>query len=146
VSQIDRPTVSYREWADLPIIDFSEIHTNETALADKIGTACRDWGFFQLVNHDIPLEKVLAFREQGLKFFGMPTEVKNKMITDENFCQYRANHLDKSLGHTNLLWAESLAFKNGPVFNLDKLIQRVWPEGNPELRNVSLDFAVLCRN
>ncbi|CAM6083425.1 unnamed protein product [Calypogeia fissa] len=141
VKEEERPTVSFDQWADLPIIDFSEVYTNEAGLAEKIGAACRDWGFFQLVNHGIELENVLSFRDQGLKFFGLPVEVKNKMITDKNFCQYRANHLDKGLGHTNLLWAESLAFKYKPVFNLDELIERVWPEGNSELRNISLNFA-----
>ncbi|CAM6085833.1 unnamed protein product [Calypogeia fissa] len=141
VKEDERPTVSYKEWADLPIIDFSELYTNEAGLAEKIGAACREWGFFQLVNHGIPHDKVQAFRAEGLKFFGLPAEVKNKMITDKNFCQYRANHLDKGLGHTNLLWAESLAFKYKPVFNLDELLVKVWPEGNPEWRNISLNFA-----
>lgn len=134
VREADRPTVSYNEWADLPIIDFAELYTDEAGLAEKIGAACREWGFFQLVNHGIAQESVQAFREQGFKIFGMPAKEKNKMISDVVFCQYRANHLDQGLGPTNLLWAESLAFKYAPIFNLDFLVSKVWPEGNPELR------------
>ena len=43
----------------VPIIDIDNLVTDSSSLAAKksieqIAAACRDWGFFQVINHSIP--------------------------------------------------------------------------------------------
>ena len=44
---------------NIPIIDLDECSSERNTegfnkLSEEIGRACRDWGFFQVVNHGIP--------------------------------------------------------------------------------------------
>ncbi|GAB2299062.1 hypothetical protein Dimus_033135 [Dionaea muscipula] len=44
----------------------------------KLDQACREWGFFQLVNHGVGISLLEKLRKEILGFFHMPLEEKNK--------------------------------------------------------------------
>ncbi|XP_047981175.1 2-oxoglutarate-dependent dioxygenase 19-like [Salvia hispanica] len=66
----------------LPIIDFSLLTTPNPdqrckVLAD-LNNACREWGFFILVNHGIPEKLLKAIITASLEFFELPEEEKRR--------------------------------------------------------------------
>lgn len=71
----ERPTISESiALQDIPVIDLS----SETSpdLSAKVGLACREWGFFQVLNHGVPLELLERMRHIGAQFFAMSLEDK----------------------------------------------------------------------
>ncbi|KAG6419832.1 hypothetical protein SASPL_116344 [Salvia splendens] len=66
----------------LPIIDFSLLTSPNPdqrcrVLAD-LDSACREWGFFILVNHGIPEKLLKAIIASSLEFFELPEEEKRR--------------------------------------------------------------------
>lgn len=65
---------------EFPIIDFSSA-PDDVVL--QIGQACKDWGFFQVVNHGVPLELLAKVEDLGRRFFALSAEEKRKVKRDE---------------------------------------------------------------
>ncbi|CAA7013437.1 unnamed protein product [Microthlaspi erraticum] len=76
----------------IPVIDFSKINGEEREKTlSEIATACEEWGFFQLMNHGIPLEllnkvKKLSSewykteREEAFKTSSTPVKLLNELL------------------------------------------------------------------
>ena len=60
----------------IPIIDMSG--SDDEKIASSICDAAERWGFFQIVNHGVPLETLERVQAATHRFFGMPAEEKNK--------------------------------------------------------------------
>jgi len=56
---------------EIPVIDMTS-----PDVSAQIGQACREWGFFQVVNHRVPLELLERIRELGAHFYSKPMEEK----------------------------------------------------------------------
>lgn len=83
--EADRPTIphnDYRRARELPVIDLAGLRdvTPESRLkvAKRIAAACSEWGFFQLINHDIPVTDLDNVQEQARHFFEQPMELKQR--------------------------------------------------------------------
>lgn len=81
----DRPTIphnDYRRARELPVIDLSPLQDGkrETKLkvANRVAAACSEWGFFQFVNHGVPVADLDAVQEQARSFFEQPLELKQR--------------------------------------------------------------------
>ncbi|KAK6135835.1 hypothetical protein DH2020_030443 [Rehmannia glutinosa] len=64
--------------ANIPLIDLGGIYDEnlrETTLR-HVSDACRDWGFFQVVNHGVSPDLMDRAREVWREFFHQPMEVK----------------------------------------------------------------------
>ncbi|KAL0422419.1 UNVERIFIED_CONTAM: 2-oxoglutarate-dependent dioxygenase 19 [Sesamum latifolium] len=64
----------------IPVIDFSLLASGTTHQRAKVlrdlDNACRDWGFFVLVNHGIPDSLLKNIKEASLEYFELPEEDK----------------------------------------------------------------------
>ncbi|XP_071902922.1 bi-functional coumaroyl CoA and feruloyl CoA ortho-hydroxylase F6H2-1-1-like [Coffea arabica] len=60
----------------IPIIDVS--NWDDPEVAGSICEAAAKWGFFQIINHGIPLEVLENVKEAGHKFFQLPNEERRK--------------------------------------------------------------------
>ncbi|KAK2380514.1 protein DMR6-LIKE OXYGENASE [Trifolium repens] len=87
-----RPKSSIIIAEGIPLIDLTpinykdEIITNPLSIEDlvkEIGKACKEWGFFQVINHKVPLDKRERIEESSKKFFGLSLEEKLKVRRDE---------------------------------------------------------------
>ncbi|WCJ33789.1 2-oxoglutarate (2OG) and Fe(II)-dependent oxygenase superfamily protein [Euphorbia peplus] len=73
-----RPKLQVNGVQGIPLIDLSEFD-----IVNKVGDACREWGFFQVINHGVPIEKRDSFFNASSAFFGQTLEEKNKVRRDE---------------------------------------------------------------
>ena len=80
----------------VPVIDFAQ--TRETALiANEIGKACEDWGFFQIVNHGISTKSIETLWNDTRNFFSLPKNQKRSLNrTSENPWGYFDQELTKN--------------------------------------------------
>lgn len=84
----DRPTTSLKEsdpciddsTINIPIIDleglYGDDHDHRNSILRQISEACRNWGFFQVVNHGVNPELMDRSREVWRGFFHLPMELK----------------------------------------------------------------------
>ncbi|KNA08492.1 hypothetical protein SOVF_162050 [Spinacia oleracea] len=68
------------EAKEIPVIDISSASDEVIA---EIKEACEKWGFFQVVNHGVPLKKREIVELAARKFFGLSMEEKKKVRRDE---------------------------------------------------------------
>lgn len=83
----------------VPIIDFQiladGLPTNQ--VVDQIAQACKDWGFFQIVNHGVPDELIQAVWKCTRHFFQLPVDVKESILrSKDNPWGYYNNELTKN--------------------------------------------------
>ncbi|KAK9129645.1 hypothetical protein Sjap_010132 [Stephania japonica] len=90
-----RPKLSITESDGIPVIDLSILNTIDKAQLDsfnndslkevvtQIGQACREWGFFQVINHGVPTDLLNRVFSASKQFFSQPIEEKRKVRRDE---------------------------------------------------------------
>ncbi|XP_057819923.2 protein SRG1 isoform X1 [Cryptomeria japonica] len=113
-SEKERPNAFPPHHSDIPIIDM-DILLKDSDLRrqkelEKLGIACQQWGFFQAVNHGIPLS--LLDRMKGImrEFIQLPLEakLKYKMQEIEGYGQAFVTSDDQILD-----WADIKVISNG---------------------------------
>jgi isopenicillin N synthase-like dioxygenase len=67
----------------IPVIDVGPLRSGDPtalrAVADVIGRAARDMGFFTIVNHGVPADAVAAVFAAARRFFALPLEEKQRV-------------------------------------------------------------------
>ncbi|GLJ24154.1 hypothetical protein SUGI_0460800 [Cryptomeria japonica] len=118
------------ESADFPVIDISQFpvesdsedlnHLQDLELIGKVREACKEWGFFFVVNHGIAADLVEDVMSQIQQLCAMPAEVKARVSTTA----YRAPPP----------WNLSFDLPNLPhLDSVQEMSQKIWPEyGNPK--------------
>ncbi|KAM6542618.1 hypothetical protein CsatB_007065 [Cannabis sativa] len=66
----------------IPIIDMSKWDDPKTG--NSICDAAEKWGFFQIVNHGIPMEVIERVEKATHRFFELPAEEKNKFSKENS--------------------------------------------------------------
>jgi isopenicillin N synthase-like dioxygenase len=72
--------------AAIPIIDLAAMREGEAgldAVAKKIGAACRDVGFFYVVNHGVDAELLAETFAQSKRFFALPLATKQEIAIEK---------------------------------------------------------------
>lgn len=64
-------------FAELPIIDISE-PLQPSSLA-SLYKACKDWGFFHIINHEISKDLCSQLHSLSKHFFNLPSDTKLKL-------------------------------------------------------------------
>ncbi|KAJ6993034.1 hypothetical protein NC653_016229 [Populus alba x Populus x berolinensis] len=67
---------------NVPVIDFQNLFSGDRGLREEalccVHNACREWGFFQVVNHGVNHELMKRTCEVWHEFFNLPLEVKQE--------------------------------------------------------------------
>jgi isopenicillin N synthase-like dioxygenase len=154
----------------IPVIDiapyFSGFPADKLRVAEQIGRACRDIGFYIIIGHGVPEELIGAVDRNARDFFDLPLEEKMKLHTgkDTGTCGYAAMG-ERSLAYTrgekcppdlheSFQVSKLDADLNDPYFQAPiakKLVPpNQWPEGRPQMRIVLTDYykkmAILARD
>lgn len=80
----DRPSPKNLEdtHINIPVIDLQNLLCNNQTLQYEtlslISSACKEWGFFQVVNHGVSHELMKQARETWREFFDQPLDLKQK--------------------------------------------------------------------
>lgn len=76
----DRPSESVASDVNIPIIDlgglFGDDEEVKRSIMEEISIACKEWGFFQVINHGVREELMDQARENWRQFFHLPMEMK----------------------------------------------------------------------
>ncbi|KAL3530109.1 hypothetical protein ACH5RR_009431 [Cinchona calisaya] len=116
----------------IPVIDIS--NWDNPKVADSICNAAEKWGFFQIVNHGIPVEVLETVKEATRRFFGLPAREKNKHSKENsptNNVRYGTSFTPKA--EKALEWKDFLSL----FYVSDDEAAALWPSA---CRNEALDF------
>ncbi|KAK7359520.1 hypothetical protein VNO77_01481 [Canavalia gladiata] len=69
----------------IPVIDFSKLLSQDLkgSELENLHHACKEWGFFQLVNHGVKSSLVEKVKRGAREFFNLPLEEKKKLAQRE---------------------------------------------------------------
>nr|WMB80847.1 BX6 [Aphelandra squarrosa] len=83
LSELDRPKLSQviESNDNIPVIDLAL--GDDALITKQMGEAAREYGFFQIINHDVPKEVVEGIIGVAREFFSLPVEEKMKLCSDD---------------------------------------------------------------
>ncbi|GMJ07546.1 SENESCENCE-RELATED GENE 1, senescence-related gene 1 [Hibiscus trionum] len=74
----DSPVVSHTNLSpQVPVIDMEKLPSGEEL--EQLHHACKEWGFFQLINHGVNSSLVEKMKMEVQQFFNLPLEEKQKL-------------------------------------------------------------------
>lgn len=119
----------------VPVISIIDLDEPETLAA--LDSACRRWGFFQVVGHGV-VESVMRATHRAMRdFFALPPPAKRAV---ERTAENPWGFYDQELTKNTRDWKE--IYDYGPP---DGGVARPqWPEQLPQLRQAVLDFYGAC--
>ena len=122
--------------SQIPVIDIAELGNRKTQAA--VNDACREWGFFQVVNHGLEPGVIAALQNEMSLFFAQPTNVKREIsrTTDNPW-----GFFDQELTKNTPDWKE--IFDYGPM---DDAKQPQWPQSLPGFKPAVLAYYTACEN
>ncbi|XP_009616591.1 protein LATERAL BRANCHING OXIDOREDUCTASE 1 [Nicotiana tabacum] len=148
-----RPKLPTTEAEGIPVIDLSVLNYPDFSsekyskeletLVAEISDASKKWGFFQVINHGVPLEHKEKIELASRKFFALSKEDKRKVGRDEfNPLGYYDTEHTKNVRD----WKEvfDFALQNPTIIPFspdpdDKQLKQLnsqWPDYPPEFREV----------
>ncbi|VYS70876.1 unnamed protein product [Arabidopsis thaliana] len=78
-----KPSASVSD-LEIPIIDFASVHADTAsreAIVEKVKYAVENWGFFQVINHSIPLNVLEEIKDGVRRFHEEDPEVKKSFFS-----------------------------------------------------------------
>ncbi|KAM3000838.1 hypothetical protein FF2_037202 [Malus domestica] len=74
--EIQHEPASVEDSLQIPVVDTNKLNDDDVDELAKLHLACKEWGFFQLINHDVPEEVIKKMKSDTEEFFQLPLEVK----------------------------------------------------------------------
>ncbi|KAL0834970.1 protein SRG1 [Brassica napus] len=78
---LDKAEIDSDLRTEIPIIDMNLLcsSTSMDSEIDKLDFACKEWGFFQLINHGMDSSSLEKIKSEVQDFFNLPMEEKRKL-------------------------------------------------------------------
>ncbi|XP_023529867.1 probable 2-oxoglutarate-dependent dioxygenase At5g05600 [Cucurbita pepo subsp. pepo] len=139
----DRPTASAAasDAVNIPIIDVHGFCLDQDeALRDtilrQVSDACRNWGFFQIINHGIRAELLDDIRQGWYDFFQLPVEIKQGYANNPRTYEGYGSRLGVQKGAI-LDWSDYFFLHYLPPHLKD---HNKWPAPPPCLRELIEEY------
>ncbi|CAN6339300.1 unnamed protein product [Urochloa humidicola] len=133
----ERPNCSVTTMNDpshsIPIIDLACFSQHGQVVLEAVGDACKNWGFFQVVNHGVDIDAVKRMRGAWREFFDLPMEEKSLYANSPETYEGYGSRLGVEKG-VILDWSDYYFLNLLPsdLKNLEK-----WPKMPCHLREVT---------
>ncbi|KAK8546375.1 hypothetical protein V6N13_067600 [Hibiscus sabdariffa] len=144
-----KPGSQVHQHADIPVIDLHNLFHKDPALhldtLSRISAACRDWGFFQAVNHGVSHELMGRACQVWRDFFNLPLEMRQEYANTPATYEGYGSRLGVEKGAI-LDWSDYFFLHYLPVSLRN---QNKWPEQPSSCREVVAEYGgevvKLCR-
>ncbi|KAM3406827.1 hypothetical protein ACQJBY_000719 [Aegilops geniculata] len=143
----DRPSVNNGTTSgsvSIPVVDLSSPE-GSAATARAVSEACREWGFFQAVNHGVPRDLLRRARAAWRGFFRLPVEAKQRYANSPATYEGYGSRLGVERGAV-LDWGDYYFLHLRPPSSLSAADK--WPHLPPDLRDATEEYgrevASLC--
>lgn len=134
------PLLHTSKHENIPLIDmhllFADDKTVRDRTMDTLSQACREWGFFQVVNHGVSSELMRRTREVWREFFDLPLEVKQEHANDPTTYEGYGSRLGVQKGAI-LDWSDYFFLHYMPVAVRN---ESKWPTLPPSLRGLVAEY------
>lgn len=117
---------------NIPVIDLAGMGREEAAR--RVGEACQEWGFFQVVNHGVRHELMRTARAVWREFFRQPAEAKEAYANSPATYEGYGSRLGLKKGAI-LDWSDYFFLHYMPASLRNKA---KWPALPPSLRYCSI--------
>ncbi|GJN07474.1 hypothetical protein PR202_ga25308 [Eleusine coracana subsp. coracana] len=140
---LDGVVVGEDERYELPVIDMCRLLDPELSATEiqKLGAACRNWGFFQLTNHGVEEAVIREMKDNTVEFFSLPLESKRAVSVRDNGFEGFGHHYSRA--NDKLDWAESVILLTQPV---EARNMEMWPRDPPTFKHALDKYSVETRN
>lgn len=127
--------------SSVPVIDIGGLHNSHADGAiEQIATACRDWGFFQVVNHGVSQALIDDVWRHTRQFFRLPRDSKVSILrTRDNPWGYYDNELTKNQRDKKEVF-DFTTEGTDPIYRAENR----WPANKDEFRATMLRFLNAC--
>ncbi|KAK6947456.1 Isopenicillin N synthase-like, Fe(2+) 2OG dioxygenase domain [Dillenia turbinata] len=107
----------------IPIIDMSMLVDNHVAELMKLDHACKEWGFFQLIGHEVSEEVLGKMKSDMMEFFRLPLTEKQAYAQPPNSIEGYGQAFVVS-DEQKLDWGDMLFLLSQPNFFRN---MKLWP-------------------
>ncbi|KAK7407474.1 hypothetical protein VNO78_09425 [Psophocarpus tetragonolobus] len=140
----DPPVISDTTLPQVPVIDLSKLLSQDVIELEKLDHACKEWGFFQLINHGVNSSVVENVKGDIQEFLNLPMEQKKQFWQTpkelEGFGQLFVVSEDQKLE-----WADMFFIHTLPINERNPRLFPNFPQPLREnLENYSLELRKLC--
>jgi isopenicillin N synthase-like dioxygenase len=125
----------------VPVIDIGGLRADrDEVMIGEIAAACREWGFFQVINHGISPELINDVWAQTRQFFSGPPEIRESILrTRENPWGYYNNELTKNKRDKKEVFDFTTEGPD-PIYRS----QNRWPDRDGSFRGTMLAYLESC--
>uniref|UniRef100_A0A7C8YK28 Codeine 3-O-demethylase n=1 Tax=Opuntia streptacantha TaxID=393608 RepID=A0A7C8YK28_OPUST len=108
------PPIHHLSPLSVPVIDLHKLLHADSLHSElhKLHSACKRWGFFQVINHGVGTLLLETFKSEVIKFFQLPTEEKKKLWQQpdnhEGFGQLFVVSEDQKLDWSDMFYVTTL--------------------------------------
>lgn len=125
---------------NIPVIDLEHLSSEDPVLREtvlkRVSEACREWGFFQVVNHGISHELMESAKEVWREFFNLPLEVKEEFANSPSTYEGYGSRLGVKKGAI-LDWSDYFFLHCMPPSLRN---QAKWPATPSSLRKIIAEY------
>ena len=93
----------------VPVLDLRRLESRATRAA--LDAACREWGFFQVINHGLDNAAIAALGREMLAFFRQPPRRKREIL--------RTAGIDPTRDRTGPSWSEFIRSQSKAILATD---------------------------
>uniref|UniRef100_J3MVB5 Fe2OG dioxygenase domain-containing protein n=1 Tax=Oryza brachyantha TaxID=4533 RepID=J3MVB5_ORYBR len=133
------PVAAVGSVVKLPVVDLSRLRipSERAAVLRTLDAACREYGFFQVVNHGVGDEVVGGMLDVARRFFELPQAERERYMSPDVRAPVRYGTSFNQVKDAVLCWRDFLKLACMPL----STVSQYWPTSPADLREVASAYA-----